>query len=291
MQAISKLILGTVQFGLDYGINNVSGKPDQDSVNKILDLAYQSGINTLDTAEVYGTAHDVIGNFHRKYPQKVFKIITKLPHQINAAIDKKIEYYLQQLHITHIHGLLFHSYNSYVDNIDSLRLLKEYKNNGKIKYLGVSVYTNAQIEAVVDDDMIDIIQFPFNLFDNINIRGELIKKAKRKGKIIHTRSAFLQGLFFLPLHSNNNIVKALYKELTYVHQLSDNYQIPLQKVALSYCLQQKDIDNVLIGIDNISQLLQNLSYANTGLDNQIITSIDNILIENVELLNPSLWKQ
>ncbi|GAB2975245.1 aldo/keto reductase [Mucilaginibacter puniceus] len=289
MQATNKLILGTVQFGLDYGINNTSGKPDQDSVNSILNAAYQAGITTLDTAEVYGNAHDIIGNFHKKYPHQIFDVITKLPDEVGEAIDKKIELYLQQLNITQIHGLLFHSYNSYLENIDSLPLLSEYKNKGKIKYLGVSIYTNAQMEVVIDDDRIDIIQLPFNLFDNVNTRGNLIKKAKEKGKIIHTRSAFLQGLFFLKLHSDNKIVKALHKELTYIHQLSDNYKIPLQKLALNYCLQQHNIDNVLIGVDNLYQLSQNVSYADNNLNNQVIASIDDIVVEDVDLLNPSLW--
>ena len=37
-----KIILGTVQFGLNYGINNSIGKPTQEVVNNIIDLAYNS---------------------------------------------------------------------------------------------------------------------------------------------------------------------------------------------------------------------------------------------------------
>ena len=60
----SKLILGTVQFGLNYGINNTIGMMSEDKVFELLENAYDLGITTLDTAEAYGNAHSVISNFH-----------------------------------------------------------------------------------------------------------------------------------------------------------------------------------------------------------------------------------
>ena len=50
----NKLILGTVQFGLDYGINNKLGKPNFKQSCEILSKAFDNGITTLDTAEAYG---------------------------------------------------------------------------------------------------------------------------------------------------------------------------------------------------------------------------------------------
>ena len=70
----SKLILGTVQFGLNYGINNTIGKMSEDKVFELLETAYDLGIRTLDTAEAYGNAHSVISNFH-KQSKKRFNII------------------------------------------------------------------------------------------------------------------------------------------------------------------------------------------------------------------------
>ena len=72
----NKLILGTVQFGLNYGINNSKGKPSQEEVKKVLDFASDKGINNLDTAESYGDSYEVIGNYHKSSRSK-FKIHTK----------------------------------------------------------------------------------------------------------------------------------------------------------------------------------------------------------------------
>lgn len=290
MPATSKIILGTAQFGLNYGINNTSGKPDKQNLNAILIAAHSAGINCLDTAEAYGDAHVRIGNFHKENPKKIFNVITKLPHHIDESFDHKIEKYLKELCIERIEALLFHSYTTYHDNKSALALLNGYKQAGKVKQIGVSVYTNEQIEEVIEDDLVDIIQFPFNLFDNLHLRGNVIAKAKAKNKLLHTRSTFLQGLFFSSLKNENTIVEALKKDLQYIKQLSSELSTSIERMALNYCLQQPDIDNVLIGVDNVDQLNQNIADAEGTLPAEVINKINAIKINDQDLLNPSLWK-
>jgi aryl-alcohol dehydrogenase-like predicted oxidoreductase len=285
MKATNKLILGTVQFGLNYGINNSKGKPEKENVFQILSYAYESGIRYLDTAELYGNAHDLIGEFHKLYPTKKFEIITKFPHEFESSLDVKINTYLDQLFVNHLHAILFHSYDSYVKHRTEL--------NGKINKvvnIGVSVYTNAHMKEVINDTNIDIIQLPFNLFDNTNLRGDLLKKAKEKNKIIHTRSAFLQGLFFMKKDSSNKIRVKLEKELDTISEISLKYSISLGTLALNYCLQQPQIDGVLIGVDSLVQLKENIEYAETNVSDEYMKEINAIRIDEIELLNPSLWK-
>ncbi len=280
-----KLILGTVQFGLNYGINNALGKPEKENVFQILSYAYESGIRYLDTAELYGNAHDLIGEFHKVYPTKKFEIITKFPHEFDSGLDEKINAYIKQLAVNHLHAILFHSFDSYVKHRSEL--------NGKINKvvkIGVSVYTNAQMEEVIYDANIDIIQLPFNLFDNFHLRGALLKKAKEKNKIIHTRSAFLQGLFFMKKDSPNKIRVKLEKELEVISNISIKYSNPIGSIALNYCLQQPYIDGVLIGVDSFAQLKENILYAESNISDEYMNEINEIKIDDIELLNPSLWK-
>jgi aryl-alcohol dehydrogenase-like predicted oxidoreductase len=280
-----KLILGTVQFGLNYGINNTKGKPEKENVFQILSYAYESGIKYLDTAELYGNAHDLIGEFHKKYPEKKFEIITKFPYEFGSTLEDKINTYLDQLRVNHLHAILFHSFESYVNH--STELKGKIKNVDKI---GVSVYTNEQIEVVTKDININIIQIPFNLFDNINHRGNVLLKAKQKNKIIHTRSAFLQGLFFMKKDNKNKIRVKLEKELEIISNVCSKYSISVGSLALNYCLNQPSIDGVLIGVDNLSQLEENISYLNSDISDLYINDINTIKIEDAEILNPSLWK-
>lgn len=280
-----KLILGTVQFGLNYGVNNTQGKPERENVFQILSFAYKNGIRYLDTAELYGNSHDLIGEFHQLNPDKKFEIITKFPHDFNISLEDKINTYLDQLAVNHIHAILFHSFESYKTH--KIELIEKINNVDKI---GVSVYTNEQMEVVINDSNIDIIQLPFNLLDNTNLRGDLLKKAKEKNKIIHTRSAFLQGLFFMKKDSPNKIRAKLEKELNIIFDISLKYSISLGSLALNYCLRQPNIDGVLIGVDSLAQLKENISYAVSDISDEYVRDINTIRINDVELLNPSLWK-
>lgn len=286
----SKFILGTVQMGLHYGINNTKGKGSLDDSLEILGHAFDNGIRILDSAEAYGNAHEIIGKFHNKYPDKIFKVITKLPNRKNDDISAKVEDYLKEFNVNQLEALMFHSYDSYHNNIENFNILNKLKLEKKIKNIGVSVYTNDEIEKVILNDNIDIIQLPFNLFDNTNLRSDILMKAKSKGKIIHTRSALLQGLFFKDLNETNNIVQKLKKELALISEISRKENASISALALSYCLSQKTIDNVLIGVDSLYQLKDNIKSIHYKITPQTIKHINTIKIKNIDLLNPSLWK-
>ena len=285
----NKLILGTVQMGLPYGINNNLGKISLQNSFDILEYAFDNGIEILDSAEAYGNAHEVIGGFHKKFPNKKFEIITKLPNHIEVNITNKVDDYLNELNVQQLHALLFHSFSSYKKNIANFDVLRKLKSDNKIKYLGVSVYTNTEIEEALLNEDIDIIQLPFNLFDNHNLRGDILKKAKSKGKIIHTRSALLQGLFFKDIEDQSETVQKLKNELTHLSYISRIHDVSISKLALSYCLQQKTIDNILIGVDSLNQLKDNLKAVNFKINPEIINEVNTIKVKNLDLLNPSLW--
>ena len=205
-------------------------------------------------------------------------------------IEEKVDKYLKDLNVYQLHALLFHSYSSYKNNNNNLDVLRKLKLDKKIKYLGVSVYTNEEIEEVILNDEIEIIQLPFNLFDNNSLRGEILKKAKDKGKIIHTRSVLLQGLFFKDINDDNDTVRELKNELIILKDLCKKENASVSELALSYCLHEKTIDNVLIGIDSINQLIDNIKAIDFKIKAETIVKINTINVKNINLLNPSLWK-
>tara|TARA_B100000768_G_scaffold175669_1_gene187385 strand:- start:777 stop:1646 length:870 start_codon:yes stop_codon:yes gene_type:complete len=286
----SKLILGTVQFGLKYGINNTIGKPTNDEVLSLLKAAYNSGITVLDTAEAYGNAHQLIGNYHKKQDNSKFEIITKFPHDIkHNLIKSKFFEYLDLMKVNTLDVIMFHSFDSFKSNYNALKTLNELKSDGLINNIGVSVYTNSQLESLINEDLITVVQLPFNLLDNFSIRGGLINKLKEKGKVIHTRSAFLQGLFFKKHSDDIFIVQALKPHLKTLNQITKEQGCSMEELALSYCIKQNNIDNVIIGVDSISQLNANIKAASYELNEEALKCVNNITVENLELLNPSLW--
>lgn len=286
-----KLILGTAQMGLNYGINNFNGKITKEQSNNILYNAYKSGIDSLDTAELYGNAHHTIGDFHKKNPGVKFKINTKFPHNFNYKnLENKIYDYLDILKVDSIETIMFHSFDSYFNNIDSIKSITELKHKGYVNHIGVSVYNNNEIEDLLKNKEVSVIQLPFNLFDNNYLRGEILKKIKAADKIVHTRSAFLQGLFFKNLNHDDSVVKGLYDELKYLNELSAASNKSIAEIALGYCIFQDNIDKVIIGVDSIEQLHNNLKIVNNSIDVDLFYEIDKILIKNLDLINPTKWK-
>jgi len=287
----NKLILGTVQFGLDYGINNTTGKLGTNQVLELLKIAYDHGIRILDTAEVYGNAHETIGDFHKKNGNSKFKIITKFPDVIrNNSINEIVLDYIKQLAVNSIEVLMFHSFESFKTNYKALDSLVELKSKGYVNNIGVSVYTNDHLKQLLNEDLITVIQLPFNMLDNFNLRGDLLSQLKKKGKLIHTRSAFLQGLFFKNTNEKTPIVQKLKTELEILNQIIIESNCSKEELALSYCLQQENIDNVIIGVDSVFQLNANIKAASYEIGQDVIKVINNIKVKDLDLLNPSLWK-
>ena len=85
-----------------------------------------------------------------------------------------------------------------------------------------------------------------------------MQKAKRNGVEIHTRSAFLQGLFFKKIDKISSKLNPLKRYLEKIQQLSNLYNLDVGSLALNYVCENKVIDNVLIGVDSVQQLEQNL---------------------------------
>jgi aryl-alcohol dehydrogenase-like predicted oxidoreductase len=286
----SKLILGTVQMGLPYGINNKEGKIPLDECFAILEHAHAAGIRYLDSAEAYGDAHQTIGQYHQQIKHAPFEIITKIPKSSSDPIEGRVINYLNDLNVNSIWGLMFHSFQSYKDYKHILEDLIRLKSEGLIKHIGVSVYTNEEFAQVMEDEYVEIIQFPYNLLDNFSLRGSLMKKAKAKGKILHTRSAFLQGLFFMDRACASPVLQKLRDELKELDKIVSDSGTNIGALALNYCLALPEVDNVLIGVDTASQLNSNLAWLNSPLNPEVVAHINNIRVENQDLLNPSLWK-
>ena len=282
----NKLILGTVQFGLQYGINNnklVSKK----EFNSIMHYAYKNNIKFLDTAPTYGISEKRIGNFCESNKLE-FKIHTKFDLKNFSSPLKSLNSSLEDLKTTMVDTIYFHTFKNYFDNKSRLKKILDLKGI-KFNRLGVSVSTNQELSELELDSNIDVIQCPFNLLDNHNIRSSSLKKLKKVNKTINCRSVFLQGLFFKKFNEKNIIYSNLRDELNKLHQISIQYNISISTLALLYPFNFNYVDNILIGVDNLSQLKSNIEDLNFVLKKEIIDKINSISTVNKEFLNPITW--
>lgn len=287
---ISRIVLGTVQFGLDYGINNSLGKVGKEDVITILDFANQSKLNILDTAAAYGNSETLIGDYLRENKGSEFRIITKFGLKENLSPVQSLGKSLNRLGVNSVDTIMFHSFDDFQSTnklqVDSLMELK----GAKFKKLGISIYDNSEVMAVCEMKIFDVVQIPFNLLDNEFQRGEYLKELKNRGFEVHTRSVFLQGLFFMPTDKLPLQLSPLKEYLNQIKSISEKYSIKISELALHYVLSKSYIDCVLIGVDSISQLKANLKDIQATVPTEAIELIDKICVLAIELLNPSKWK-
>lgn len=283
----SKIILGTVQFGLNYGINNPEGKPPEEEVFKILDLAGKFGIQEIDTADGYGSAVRVLGRYFKEYPG-AFKVMSKFSRNNKKTFLELFSESLERLCLSRLEGYYFHSFSDFVnfDEFDQVHLLKK---SGKLNSLAVSLYTDDELEIAATHPEVDVIQMPFNLLDRGPRKIKLLEKAKSLNKKIYARSVFLQGLFFMSVSRLPVKLHSLKNTLSDVQQLASRNKMSMQELCLNYVLHKNFIDKVVIGIDSTFQLNENMNSIHGSFPGGLEKEIEKMVVKDLNLLNPSHW--
>jgi aryl-alcohol dehydrogenase-like predicted oxidoreductase len=289
---INKIILGSAQFGFKYGINNLGSRINENDVFEILEHAFSEGIRYIDSAEAYGNAHKLIGQFHNKNKSNRFNVITKfkkLNLKSEGDLISHVEKTCESLFVDYIDTYMFHSFSDFKKNLKIYDELKLLRNKGLIKKIGISIYENYQIDDIINNfNNFDIIQLPFNLLDNAKKRKSYLIKAKNVGIEIHARSIFLQGLFFKSENALSHKFNLIKNDLKDLRNLSLEFDLEMADLAIHYVLRKSYIDKILIGVDSLKQLQSNIKSINKDI-NILFDKIDKIDVKNSSYLNPINW--
>lgn len=248
----NKIALGTAQFGLDYGISNITGQIPENQVFEILNESIRSGIDVLDTAYAYGNSELVIGNFVKKHGN-AFKIISKLPECDPKNVKNIFESSLDRLGVDGLYGYMCHSFQHYRDNPEIWNMLEDLKSEGKIEKIGLSLYYPSELEYIVENKIdIDIIQVPYNVFDR---RFEqYFPVLKKLGIELFVRSVFLQGLVFKEASELDDYFKKIRGKIANLHSLASELDIPIAALCLNFAILNEFVDEVVVGVDSVQNL-------------------------------------
>ncbi len=293
-----KLALGTAQFGMDYGVSNRRGKTPLSEVVSILQYANENGIDTLDTAYSYGDSEEVLGIALSRQEYN-FKIITKTPVfsknriSLEDAETLKVSFLnsLKKLKQPYIEGLLIHKADDLLTEGGDI-LFSELKNlqyNGYIKKIGISVYTEYQIDRLMEKFTFDIIQLPINVLNQCLIKSACLARLKEKGIEIWARSVFLQGLLMMDLESIHQFFDPIKPHLGNYRKFLDSYGLTPVEGALSFIKNIHEIDYVVVGINNLEQLKTNLESFNKSYLNLSFEEFQGFSLDNPVYLDPGQW--
>jgi aryl-alcohol dehydrogenase-like predicted oxidoreductase len=262
---ISKITLGTVQLGLNYGIANSEGKPDEGKAFRIIDTAIKLGVNCLDTASGYGDSEKVIGKYFSAGMRRrsEIAIVTKFklgqikPVEVESVMMKSVEQSLHNLNTDYLDVLLMHDAKEFsVYNKEITSVFEKLISDGTIKMAGASCYNYREIEDMLKEDIYQTFQIPVNILDTRFTRGEGVQKLRNK--LVFGRSVFLQGLFFMdPIQLKGNL-KDIGKYITTMNEIATEMNITVAQLAMTYAKSLNYIDSLVIGADNPDQVIENV---------------------------------
>jgi aryl-alcohol dehydrogenase-like predicted oxidoreductase len=290
IDAMIRLALGSAQFGLKYGVANVSGQVGQSEVLAILNCAAAAGIDTLDTAIGYGQSEASLG----RAGMAGWRVITKLPPlppDITAVpqwIDDQIGGSLRRLGITQLEAVLLHSSRDLLGAHREayLRTLMDAKNAGLARALGVSIYDTAELDDLWPIWRPDIVQAPCNVLDRRLIRSGWLERLSRHGVRVHVRSAFLQGLLLMPPERRPDGFERWRGILDRWTAWCNGCGVSPLQGALAFTQRLNGVELVVVGVDGIQQLEQILALSAVGEP----PPPEDMFSEDRNLIDPSRWK-
>ncbi|TAK90631.1 MAG: aldo/keto reductase [Burkholderiaceae bacterium] len=285
-----KLALGTVQFGLPYGVANQTGQVSRTEAEAILRDALIAGFDTLDTAIAYGESEQRLGEIGVGR----WQVVSKLPAIPEACTDvaawaqKSVMDSLMRLKIPKLHGLLLHCSQQLLGKqgevlYGALLALKE---QGAVEKIGVSIYDPQELDALGSRFRCDLVQAPFNILDRRLASSGWLARLHQSGTEVHVRSIFLQGLLLMEATKRPAMFNRWQPLWDHWHRwLSEQALTPLQ-ACLGFAMSQPEIDRVVVGIDSLKQLQEIMSAVET----KIAPVPQSLVTEDVQLLNPSNWQ-
>jgi len=287
-RAAARLALGTVQFGLPYGIANQSGQVTRSEVKAMLKLVETNGIDTLDTAIAYGNSELCLG----EAGVKGFKVVTKLPavpencSTVRSWVKGQVAASFSRLGVSSVYGLLLHQPEQLLarSGNEIYQALQELKSSGQVKKIGISIYSPTELEKITRLFRLDLVQSPFNLVDQRMQTSGWLQRLKHEGVEIHTRSAFLQGLLLLSQTARPEKFMPWSNLWERWHNWLLHNNVSALEACLAFPLSFPEVDRVVVGADSTQQLDEIMVAACMASIN-----LPDLQSDSELLINPALW--
>ena len=263
---LKNIVIGTANFNQTYGLN--SSKVNIKNIKEIINYSKKKKIKYYDTSGSYKNAETILG----KNLNKDSKVITKLPPIKLSMNNKKLKNWIinniyrskKNLDVKEIYALLMHRPKSLLSKKGNLifKTLNDLKKKKIIKKIGVSEYDFNNVKKIIKKYKIDIVQVPFNVFDQRLIHENFSKYKKLE---IHCRSIFLQGLL---LKESKNLPKK-FNSLKAKWKKWDDWvnvkKIDKIEACLNFVSKYKNLyDKIVVGIENKDQLKKIYNFKERG---------------------------
>ncbi|MFQ5638720.1 MAG: aldo/keto reductase [bacterium] len=294
---ISKVGFGTAQIGMPYGINNKNGQPSPHESREILEYALENGVSAFDTSPEYGTGEEILGEVLSSHPETVLisKVPPTEPFSKNGTllnhVDYAIELTLNRVRRLKLDIYLFHRFDDlFRDDHVLLKHLLQWRQQGVVQKIGVSVYTPQEAERALQLSEIEVLQIPFNLLDKRWLANGILTRASQRNVLVLARSVFLQGLLFK--RDSPDFLNGFYPYQKKILEICRAANLSLAELALRYVLSFEELTSVILGMENLTQVQENLKMAKKGgLPLEILNQIKALGTAPRLIIDPRLWQR
>tara|TARA_Y100001934_G_scaffold272842_1_gene361877 strand:+ start:40340 stop:41251 length:912 start_codon:yes stop_codon:yes gene_type:complete len=288
-----RLGLGAAQFGLDYGVTNLAGRPGNDEVAAIIDEARREGVTLIDTAAGYGDSERTLGSLIQDEDQ--FGIVTKIPDwkgtppsAAGEAINDAFERSLAHLHRRNVDALLVHNADDLLSECgeEIWSTMVRLRDSGRARRIGVSVYTSEQIDQVLAEMRPDVVQLPLSVLDQRLDRSGHLHKLRAAGTEVHARSVFLQGVLLAPAQTLPERLSRLRGAVARFQEAARKADATPVEAALAY-IQSTAIDVAIVGVTSVAEF----SAVNAAMKACVATELNwrAFAAEDAASLDPRNW--
>jgi len=297
--SLSRLMLGTAQLGLSYGIANRTGQPSYETARDILKCAYDGGVNCFDTAATYGVSEEVLGKALSDLgiADKVV-VVSKITHMADelsspeaahSIIEDSVMESLRRLKLDVLPVCLFHV----EDNFRYVESLLRLRRKGLVRYIGSSTATPDGASAIVASGLAEAVQIPTSVLDQRFIRSGVCDDARKRGVAAFARSIYLQGVLLMPEADIIPELSAVIPVRRNLQRLADEAGLSIAELAVRYVLSIDGVTCAVVGVETVEQMRENTRlFAKGPLDRALVQAIADSVPELPEsVLNPRKWSK
>lgn len=292
----SRLVLGTAQLGMKYGIANKTGQPDFEKAKFIIQEAWESGVRQFDTAQTYGVSEEILGRILTemgvtKEAQIISKLDPAIDHLNKDAMFQAMKRSLRHFNVMGLHCIMLHK----EDHLDLLEkglgdILLSFVKLGFVKYVGVSVYSPRRAIQALSNDVFNAVQLPSNILDRRFADAGVFECAKEHGKKVYIRSIFLQGLLLIDPEDIPEKMSFVKPVLTKAIKMFRDYGVTPQQATLGYMRIKYPNAYIIFGADTFEQVRDNSIAWNADLSPSFIKLIDDAFsCVDEAIINPMRW--
>ena len=296
----SRLALGTVQFGLPYGVANRVGQPSFAQVCDILAYAVAHGVTTLDTAAGYGESEAVLGRALREIGALEQTIIVSKTRKVSQMDQERtarnierwfresVESSLRKLGLESLPVCLFHD----PLDVEYMDILLELKEEGLVQHTGVSLGEPEQMPRLLSTPGVEAVQISLNMLDRRILEADDLLRAAEAGVAVFVRSIYLQGLLVMPIEEIMPALQEVVPVRRALQRIAEEAGLTMPEMALRYGLSLPGVTSVLTGVETLEQVKTNVAIAARGpLPAEIVAAIEEAVpdLSDTLILRPWLW--